>query len=45
MLNTKGEYAGVSMYDEKSNINYAVCTEEGAKALSCEPFLKGTATE
>jgi N4-(beta-N-acetylglucosaminyl)-L-asparaginase len=45
VLNTKGEYAGVSMYDEKSNINYAVCTEEGAKALSCEPFLKGTATE
>jgi N4-(beta-N-acetylglucosaminyl)-L-asparaginase len=45
VLNTKGEYAGVSMYDEKSNINYAVCTEEGAKSLSCEPFLKGTATE
>jgi N4-(beta-N-acetylglucosaminyl)-L-asparaginase len=45
VLNTKGEYAGVSMYDEKSNINYAVCTEEGARALSCEPFLKGTATE
>ena len=33
VLNTKGEYASVSMDDEKSNINYAVCTEEGAKAL------------
>jgi N4-(beta-N-acetylglucosaminyl)-L-asparaginase len=45
VLNTQGEYAGVSMYDEKSNVNYAVCTEEGAKSLSCEPLLKGTATE
>jgi N4-(beta-N-acetylglucosaminyl)-L-asparaginase len=44
MLNTKGEYAGVSMYDEKDNVNYAVCTEAGAKALACEPLLSGTAT-
>jgi N4-(beta-N-acetylglucosaminyl)-L-asparaginase len=44
VLNVRGEYAGVSMYDEKSNVNYAVCTEEGAKSLSCEPLLKGTAT-
>jgi N4-(beta-N-acetylglucosaminyl)-L-asparaginase len=45
MLNTQGDYAGVSMYDEKDNVNYAVCTESGAKALPCEPLLKGTATE
>ena len=45
VLNTQGEHAGVSMYDEKSNINYAVCTEEGAKAVACEPLLSGTATE
>jgi N4-(beta-N-acetylglucosaminyl)-L-asparaginase len=45
VLNTQGEYAGVSMYDEKGNVNYAVCTEEGARALPCEPLLKGTATE
>jgi N4-(beta-N-acetylglucosaminyl)-L-asparaginase len=45
MLNTQGEYAGVSMYDEKSNVNYAVCTEEGAKAMPCDPLLQGTATE
>jgi N4-(beta-N-acetylglucosaminyl)-L-asparaginase len=44
-LNAQGEYAGVSMYDEKSNVNYAVCTEEGAKALPCEPLLRGTANE
>jgi len=45
MLNTQGEYAGVSMYDEKSNVKYAVCTEEGAKAVTCDPLLRGTATE
>jgi N4-(beta-N-acetylglucosaminyl)-L-asparaginase len=45
MLNTQGEYAGVSMYDEKSNVKYAVCTEEGAKAVTCDPLLQGTATE
>jgi N4-(beta-N-acetylglucosaminyl)-L-asparaginase len=45
VVNTKGEYAGVSMYDEKDNINFAVCTEAGAKSLPCEPLLKGTAIE
>jgi len=45
VLNVQGEYAGVSMYDEKSNVRYAVCTEEGAKALPCEPLLPGTAAE
>jgi len=45
MLNTQGEYAGVSMYDEKSNVKYAVCTEEGAKAVTCDPLPQGTATE
>ena len=29
------------MYDEKNNVNYAVCTEEGAKTLPCEPLLEG----
>lgn len=43
VLNAQGEYAGVSMYDEKDNVNYAVCTEEGAKALPCEPLLSGSA--
>jgi N4-(beta-N-acetylglucosaminyl)-L-asparaginase len=45
VLNTQGDYAGVSLYDEADNVNYAVCTEEGAKALACEPLLKGTAKE
>ena len=45
VLNTQGDYAGVSLYDEQDNVNYAVCTEEGAKALACEPLLKGTAKQ
>jgi N4-(beta-N-acetylglucosaminyl)-L-asparaginase len=45
VLNTRGDYAGVSMYDEKDHVNYAVCTEEGAKVVVCEPLLKGTAKE
>jgi len=45
MLNVRGEYAGVSLYDEKGNVNYAVHTEEGAKPLPCEPLLRGTSAE
>jgi N4-(beta-N-acetylglucosaminyl)-L-asparaginase len=45
MLNVRGEYAGVSMYDEKDNVKYAVCTENGAQAITCEPLLTGTATQ
>lgn len=45
VLNAQGEYAGVSMYDEKDNVQYAVCTEEGAKTLPCEPLLSGAAIE
>jgi N4-(beta-N-acetylglucosaminyl)-L-asparaginase len=45
VVNAQGEFAGVSMYDEKDNINYAVCTEEGAKVLPCDPLLRGSATE
>jgi len=45
VINTQGDYAGVSLYDEPDNVNYAVCTEEGARALPCEPLLKGTAKE
>jgi N4-(beta-N-acetylglucosaminyl)-L-asparaginase len=41
-LNKKGEYAGVSMYDGAS---YAVCTENGAQTLKCEPLLPGKPTD
>ena len=45
VLNVRGEYAGVSLYDEKDNVKYAVCTENGAQAVTCEPLLAGTSTE
>jgi N4-(beta-N-acetylglucosaminyl)-L-asparaginase len=45
VLNVHGEYAGVSLYDEKDNVKYAVCTENGAQAITCEPLLAGTSTE
>jgi N4-(beta-N-acetylglucosaminyl)-L-asparaginase len=44
VLNAKGEYAGLSMYGGR-NVNYAVCTENGAQTLACEPLLQGEATD
>jgi len=38
IINGKGEYAGVSMYEA----HYAVCTEGGAQTLATEPLLAGT---
>ncbi|MBA3830797.1 MAG: N(4)-(beta-N-acetylglucosaminyl)-L-asparaginase [Chthoniobacterales bacterium] len=37
-LNVRGEFAGVSMYP---GAHYAVCTENGAETLLCEPLLDG----
>ncbi len=37
-LNTRGEFAGVSMY---AGAEFAVCTENGAETLPCEPMLDG----
>jgi N4-(beta-N-acetylglucosaminyl)-L-asparaginase len=41
ILNKRGEYAGVTMYawGEKT---YALCTENGARAMQLEPLLPGT---
>jgi N4-(beta-N-acetylglucosaminyl)-L-asparaginase len=39
-LNTRGEFAGVSMY---AGPTYAVCTENGPQILPCEPLLPGEA--
>jgi N4-(beta-N-acetylglucosaminyl)-L-asparaginase len=41
ILNAKGEYAGVSMYDA----TYAVCTENGPQTLKTEPLLPGKPTD
>src|ERR671910_887405 len=40
VLNNKGEYAGVSMYEA----TYAVCTEKGPETLQTTPLLEGRAT-
>ena len=37
IINAKGEYAGVSMYEA----HYAVCSEGGAQTLTTEPLLPG----
>jgi N4-(beta-N-acetylglucosaminyl)-L-asparaginase len=39
IVNAKGEYAGVSMYES----TYAVCTEKGPQTLPTEPLLAGKA--
>jgi N4-(beta-N-acetylglucosaminyl)-L-asparaginase len=41
VLNKKGEYAGVSMY-RAGETQYAVCTENGARAVELEPLLQGS---
>src|SRR5581483_1473921 len=38
VVNAKGEYAGVSMYE---GARYAVCTENGPQTVDCEPLLRG----
>jgi N4-(beta-N-acetylglucosaminyl)-L-asparaginase len=40
VLNKKGEFAGVSMY-RAGESQYAVCTENGSRALDLEPLLPG----
>jgi N4-(beta-N-acetylglucosaminyl)-L-asparaginase len=40
ILNSRGEYAGVTMYQE-SNARFAICDENGPKTLSCEGLLAG----
>src|SRR5437660_4573927 len=44
VLNAKGEYAGVAMFGGP-NVNYTVCTEQGAQTLPCEPLLQGIAMD
>ena len=41
ILNAKGEYAGVSMYEG----NYAVCTEKGPETVATTPLLEGRASD
>ena len=41
VLNKKGEYAGVSMY-RSGETKFAVCTENGSRAVELEPLLSGS---
>jgi N4-(beta-N-acetylglucosaminyl)-L-asparaginase len=41
ILNAKGEYAGVSMYQAK----YAMCNDNGPQTLNTEPLLPGKPSE
>ena len=41
ILNRKGEYAGVSMYEA----TYAVCTEKGPETTATTPLLEGKASD
>lgn len=40
VLNAKGEYAGVTMY-EGSNSRFAICNEKGPQTLPCDGLLPG----
>jgi N4-(beta-N-acetylglucosaminyl)-L-asparaginase len=42
ILNAKGEYAGVSMYEGAS---FAICNENGPQTLKCDGFLQGKASD
>jgi N4-(beta-N-acetylglucosaminyl)-L-asparaginase len=45
VLNARGEYAGVTMWAQTSATanpaRFAICTENGAQTLECEPLLPG----
>lgn len=40
ILNAKGEFAGVTMY-EGSNAKFAVCDDRGPRTLNCEALMPG----
>src|SRR4051794_10231394 len=44
ILNAQGEYAGLAMYNE-DNVSYAVCTDNGAQTIPCDPLLAGKSTD
>lgn len=44
ILNIKGEYAGVALYGG-GKVNYALCSENGARTLPVEPLLEGAPAE
>jgi N4-(beta-N-acetylglucosaminyl)-L-asparaginase len=48
ILNAKGEYAGVAMYDTTDDgrkASFALCNEGGSQTLKCDALLQGKATD
>jgi N4-(beta-N-acetylglucosaminyl)-L-asparaginase len=45
ILNKKGEFAGVTMYNASGKGTYAACDEKGARMEKLEPLLEGAATD
>jgi N4-(beta-N-acetylglucosaminyl)-L-asparaginase len=47
VLNAKGEYAGVTMYEQEGKFkpSFAVCTEAGAQIVRSEPLIAGNLQE
>jgi len=43
ILNKKGEYAGVTMYNPNGGLTYAVCDEKGPRLEKLETLLPGAA--
>jgi N4-(beta-N-acetylglucosaminyl)-L-asparaginase len=43
VVNTKGEYAGVAMYNPGGKGQFAVCDEKGPRTETAEPLLQGDA--
>ncbi len=41
IINKKGEYSGVGMYNAGGGATYAVCDEKGARLEKIEPLLEG----
>jgi N4-(beta-N-acetylglucosaminyl)-L-asparaginase len=44
ILNKKGEYAGVTMYNPKDTLRYAVCDANGGRLETLETLLDGSPT-
>jgi len=47
VLNTKGEYAGLSLYEKVGNspVRYSVCDESGPRFMNCDFLFPGTSAD
>ncbi len=45
IINSAGDYAGVSMYGNSEDSQYSVCTENGAELMALESLLDGSSSD